>query len=136
MGRYRTIPVKAPTFRRLKELRRELEDRYDRAVSWDEVINYLLDGVITLEPSKVISLEAHNVMRGGSSAWLERPAPEVKVGLAAEPLGDDEPLERAGDTGRPGVQIPHRPTMPDLPSFFRDNPWLEILAQRGEDYGY
>jgi len=26
--------------------------------------------------------------------------------------------------------------MPDLPSFFRDNPWLEILAQRGEDYGY
>ena len=129
---YKTIPLKPETYRKLLKLKRVLRDKRDRAVSWDDVINYLLDGVITLEPYNVITLEAHKVMRGGSSAWRERPAPEMKVGLAPEPLGHDEALER-GDTGRLGVQIPRCPTTSDLPSFFRDNPWLEILARRGQE---
>ena len=53
---YKTIPLKPETYRKLLELKRALRDEWDRAVSWDDVINHLLGGVITLEPSKVITL--------------------------------------------------------------------------------
>ena len=105
---YKTIPLKPETYRKLLGLKRALRDKRDKAVSWDDVINYLLRGVITLEPYNVITLEDYNVVRGP----MEPQAREVAPKLPSE--------------------VPSA-VASELPSYFQDNPWLEILARRGQE---
>ena len=104
MPKYKTIPLKPSTYRRLRELKRELEDQLDKRVSWDDAINFLLDRVITSQSCEIVKSEASKR--------------ELRPALMDTFLSKPQPSEALES---------------DLPSFFRDNPWLEILANRGQE---